>query len=258
MGFGTTAHAGQGSSQWGPTKITPEVLAKKTDDRLHTIENASVAYVYQFQLAAGQGAIGGMAEIKNQTTYRIQAPVVGYTEKEGPYWEARIADGSKLITYPKSEKGKSKSGPLNPTIQFPASFLVAWLHGNVKFLFDAVGTKANPLEALVQSVRANPSYSVIAQERTIRVHGIPVTQYRIYIEHDKRKSKTLGELYYEVDIDGKYFIPITMNNLTKKDGKKYSSSMMNTAWNLHFRKFPAHCFDPKTVHLDSRDVYKAG
>jgi hypothetical protein len=223
-----------------------------------------VVYSYRFRLDVGTGTMAGMAAIKDQHTFRVEAPTVGATEREGPIFNTRVSSGSQVTTYSVNDVKKFTTRPYTGQSLLPTNLTASWLRGNIRYLFSAIGTTGNPLESLVKSAQSTPGFEVVSNERTVQIHGASIKQYRLLVQHTPAMEKKVGALYYEIVIDSKYYLPITMENLLRPGGamkvksgpKSYFTTMNLTNWNLHASEYPARSFDRKFAHVDARTLQK--
>jgi hypothetical protein len=260
----STVFASTPSTQWGPCSLTPMTLAKRTDEKLHTMVHTGVEYLYNFRLPSGRGNLVGMAAVKTQKVFRIQDPVIGTREQDIPKLESFVANGGKMSTVLGTGKDMSKPsvGPIPKYRKLPPDLLATWLRNNVRCLFKAIGSKTGVLEKLVQEAQTTPGYQVVSSERNVPLHltfsggrtrNYLVTQYRILVKRTPQATKTHGELYYEVVVS-KYFLPITMNNLYKPGKTAFSTSMFQTKWDQSVTQYPPYCFDLKAPFVEIRKI----
>lgn len=244
-------------------------LAQKTDAKLHSLQHASVDYQYRFGLPIGHGTIGGLGEIKDQHTFRVEPPEPGEVEADGVSWRTRVAAGGKMAFHRSMVGTEGVIEPFSKASPLPANVLKDWMRLNVVDLFSAIGTTGNPLEIFVRNAQSAPGFRVSATERTLMFRNIPVKQYRIKAERTSAAEKKLGRMFFEVVIDSKYYLPITMENyqvtLVPKTNsrsksnadskpKRYFTTMYLTRWNQNATSYPAHSFDIKYAHVETPKI----
>jgi hypothetical protein len=259
----------QEPTQWGPTSISPMRLAQRTDAKLHGMEHTSVDYQYRFSLPIGHGTIGGLGEIKDQHTFRIEPPLPGAVEREGVTWSTRVASGGKMALHRTMVGTEGVIKPFSKASQLPSNVLKDWMRLNVVDLFSAIGTTGDPLQTLVRNAQTTPGFRVSASERTLMYRNIPVKQYRLKVDRTSAAEKKLGRMFFEIVIDSKYYLPITMENYqvtlapktnpkSKSDAaskpKRYFTTMYLTKWNQNAKTFPDHSFDLRFAHVETPKI----
>lgn len=257
----TSPAAGQDSaSQWTAADISAQELASRCDKKLHNLQNSAAIYNFKFHVSTGEATMGGIAYIKDQRNYRLESPIVVPQDNAGYLWRTTVASGGKAWNYEERDLKDSEATPSTAPRALPKEILGNWMRQNVPILFTAVGTSANPLEALVQAAKTSSDYTVVAQQRTLEnIHEgktYRVKRYRILVQRKAAAATKQGQLYYEVVIDSKYYLPITMSNLLKMSRKQsYFTAMYGTEWNLKPASFPPRTFDLKFVHVSTRDGF---
>jgi len=206
-------------SDWTPARFTPEVLAKRVDDRLATLKKATLKYHFIYQKATfGHGESVCDCTFVDPNRFWIMVPKLDPAkESEGIENETWVADGKNFgkAVLPKD----AVPGPMANRPKVPAKALSAWFTNFSKVILAGVGRPTKPLQSLVADARRQ-GFRTVAETRSFPYQG------RTFVSHRLTLSK--GPARYEIVVDPRGDVPVTITNTIGKDFSRW----VQVDWNL--------------------------
>lgn len=205
--------------QWAPTTLTPLDLARRVDTRLATLSNAMLNYRFTYiDQKVGSGYADCEGSIFSPTTFRVQVPVVDTRRRNVLDRETWIADGKRFASRMASEA--SDPVPLAKRTAPPARPAAAFYENPSLVLFSGLGRATHPLEGVLKDA-SRLGLQPKAETRWLRFQGHQIVSYRIVLDNPKVR--------YELVIDGKGFLPVSITN---SRGLSDSVRWSGVRWNL--------------------------
>ena len=234
-------------SSWTPSSTPPLVLAAQVDSAMHSLSNTVFAYRFAFVTAIGRGALFNACAIAGPKMFHIEYPVIGTVERDGVKRVTVVANGSKMGR--KVQDKPVQAIPFGPYKLLPGDLVKDWFKGCVGDLFSSVGTRLNPVTMLVsQASRPGSGYVVRAEKRRVFLMGQPNDNDRIVIERTPAGAAKEGSLFYEIVVDSKHYLPISLTNTIHIGKIMYTVDLDQSHWRRFKKDLSAKVFDTK--HID--------
>jgi hypothetical protein len=128
------------------------------------------------------------------------------------------------------------SSPSNVVKRWPAEFS--------RLAISQLIDHYDPWKALAAELgKGTTGLRAVSEERRVRYKNQTVTNYRIRVERTAASAKSLGTTVFEIVVDGKYWLPVTMRSIVRTPKGVYSSYDWTVNW-----KSKAN-FDPKLFKI---------
>ncbi|RYG24237.1 hypothetical protein EON82_11375 [bacterium] len=216
--------------RWLPTSVTPDLLVRRVDDRLATLSKATLTYQYNYdKKSVGSAYAVCEGTIVKPGVFWLQVPQMVPTRERDPMNRERwISDGKHfgMSTEPKFPT----PGPLAKRPGVPAKPASIWFTDFSRVIFSGLGQKTNPMQkflkdALGQGFKPN----VLVRSLTFR--GEKIISYQLNLAK--------GPIKYQVVIDGRGWLPVSVLNTIGKDATRWTA----VKWNLR----PGKSLNPAKV-----------
>ncbi len=247
------------SQSWTKYEKTPLALAQELDRALHTLKPSKLDYEMECSTAQYRGLMHCHCEFVNPKRFHVEYPILTDSERTGFYRETLIAKGGKLAM--RDQGSDPHVGPLPATRPLARNLLRDWFKNDTRAMFTAVGSRSNPFATLVNDAnRPGSGYAAKAEQREVKFvdptgKSHTVKTERIVITRDAVHTKREGDLMYEVIVDDRFHLPVSMTNTIRLGKQLFFTHFGKSGpsqWVLvHTGKgnnFDPAMFDFKTIH----------
>ena len=205
--------------RWQPTPVTADLLARRTDDRLATLSKATLSYQYNYDKASvGHAYAVCEGTIVKPGVFWLQVPRMEPTNQRDPMNRERwISDGKHfgMSTEPKFPV----PGPLVKRPGVPSKPASIWFTDFSRVIFSGLGQATHPFQKFLADARKlgfKPNVAV----RELTFRGQKIISYRLNL--------VKGAVNYQIVIDGRGWLPVSVLNTIGKDTTRWSA----VNWNL--------------------------
>lgn len=226
------------STDWQPSPVSAETIAKATDDVLRKAKSLSAEYMSFMSAPEGQGSSRGAIEILDPHDFHIEYP---FAQSQPRDFEKQtlIADSRNFGVFSSAKSWLSRSSLSKRTRITPPDVLTSWPFHFARILFASVGSSESPLSSLVAAARRSPGTKVQVQQRTVKVGGVPAKFQRLLISRAKAPA-----FQYEILIDNASHLPLTLRVQTQRGSGAPTTLLWSAKWNQSKgQSFPKKDFD---------------
>jgi hypothetical protein len=243
------------SETWTTSADSPLALAQSVDAKLHQLGPTTLTYAYECAVAPFKGFILSQCAIEGPKMFHIEYPLVTNNERKGMLRVTLIEKGGKLAS--KVQDGKTQIGPAPLTRPLPSDLIKDWFKNDAEDLFKAIGSPVNPFTALVRRASSPGSGLLVKAEHREVTARAPdgrhlLRDQRIIITRDAAHEKSDGKLLYEIVIDEKHRLPVSITNTVQVGKVTFGTRLSHCDWHTRFektdKKIDPRMFDFQTLH----------
>jgi hypothetical protein len=199
---------------WHKSPLSAQQIASKVAAATSGMHNTSGHNFVLVETPEGHGEYEGTLSVQDQKRFKIDYVAV----QRMPQKSVVVANGTKKMVkvgdkwIPPVSIGK----PLPVASTSTQGMMQTWDADFSRLIYQGLTDRADPWVPLVsQWSKGADGYKLATEERIIQSNGKKVVDYRLKAVRSPQAAKKLGESSYEIVIDGKRFLPVTIREVRK-------------------------------------------